>query len=79
MRSPVGDMILDAMRRSKTNQSKVSRATGLSKSYVSQLISGSRSLTPQTAVTLEECLKHFNGKKAIIEQFKYFKKLSSKP
>lgn len=70
MSNPVGDMILEAMRLSKTNQSKVCHATGLKKSHLSLVISGKRNLTPETAKKLNNALEHFDGELAVVAQYR---------
>lgn len=69
MSNPVGDMILEAMKLSKTNQSKVCHATGLKKAYLNMIISGKRNLTPEAAKKLNNALEHFDGKKAVVAQY----------
>ena len=73
MRSPVGDMILDAMRQAGLRQSQVSTLTRIPRTTLSQVISGSRTLSWETALNLENCLHFFDGENAIVEQYRFLK------
>lgn len=66
-------MIMDAMRQAGLRQSQVSTITRIPRTTLSQVISGSRTLSWETALNLESCLDSFNGESAIVEQYRFLK------
>ena len=73
MRSPVGDLIIEAMVKENLRQSQVCTKTRIPPCTLCNIISGNRTLSWETALNLESALEFFDGEKAISDQYRFLK------